>query len=52
MNGKVSFPYIPIKQALYSDKTDKLGYIYGDAKTGKGMTYKEYNLQLGLLVVR
>lgn len=46
MKGKISIPYIPIKQALYSDKVDKLGYIYGDEKTGEGLTYKEYDKRL------
>lgn len=46
MRSKISFPYIPIKQALYSDKVDKLGYIYGDEKTGEGLTYKEYDKRL------
>ena len=40
MRGKVSIPYIPLKYALYSDKVDKLGYIYGDEKRGDGLTYK------------
>lgn len=46
MNGVISIPYIPIKEALYSDKVDKLGYIYGDAKRGDGLTYEEYNKRL------
>lgn len=46
MRGKISFPYIPLKIALYSDKVDKLGYIYGDKKTGKGMSYEEYDRKL------
>jgi hypothetical protein len=46
MRGKVSIPYIPLKYALYSDKVDKLGYIYGDEKRGDGLTYKEYDKRL------
>lgn len=46
MRGKISFPYIPLKTALYSDKVDRLGYIYGDKKTGEGLTYEEYDKRL------
>lgn len=46
MRGKISFPYIPLKTALYSDKVDRLGYIYGDSITGEGMTYAEYDKRL------
>ena len=46
MRGKISFPYMPLKVALYSDKVDKLGYIYGDKKTGEGMKMEEYNARL------
>jgi hypothetical protein len=46
MKGKISIPYIPLKYALYSDKVDKLGYIYGDEKRGDGLTYKEYDKRL------
>ena len=44
MRGVISIPYIPLKHALYSDKVDKRGYIYGDEKRGDGMTYAEYDL--------
>ena len=46
MRGTISVPYVPIKWALYSDKVDRLGYIYGDDKTGEGLTYKEYDKRL------
>lgn len=46
MRGVISVPYVPIKWALYSDKVDRLGYIYGDDKTGEGLTYKEYDKRL------
>ena len=46
MRGVISIPYIPLKHALYSDKVDKRGYIYGDEKRGDGMTYAEYDRKL------
>jgi hypothetical protein len=46
MRGTISVPYIPIKWALYSDKVDRLGYIYGDKKLGSGLTYEEYDKRL------
>jgi hypothetical protein len=46
MRGKLSIPYIPLKYAPYSDKVDKLGYVYGDEKRGDGLTLNEYNKRL------
>ena len=42
MDSKIYIPYIPVKQALYSDKVDRLGYIWGDKKRGEGLTSEEW----------
>ena len=42
MDSKIYIPYIPLKQALYSDKVDRLGDIWGDKKRGDGLSSEEW----------
>lgn len=46
MASCIYIPYIPIHAALYSDKHDELGYIWGDKKRGDGLTEDEWRKKL------
>ena len=47
MESKIYIPYIPIHAALYSDKHDELGYIWGDKRRGDGLKTEEWVKNLG-----
>lgn len=47
MGNKIYIPYILIHAALYSDKHDELGYIWGDKRRGDDLKIEEWVRNLG-----